>query len=145
MIERCPKCKGRSIVRTVERSRRVAGHEFTARLPARVCTSCGEAFFLDTVVATFDLLVGARLAQAGVNVSEALKFIRKVTGLNGRQFAELLDVRPETVSRWERGRRPIDRATYALIRHMMFDRKSGTPLATPCTSRSRPTTSVISW
>jgi len=126
MLERCPSCKvGKLQSRTIERSRRVAGHVFTARLPARVCVACGESFFADATVSNFDLLVGARMAEAGVTDAEALKFMRKVTGLNGKQFAELLEVRPETVSRWEKDKRPIDRATYAVIRQLLFDRMHG--------------------
>lgn len=112
--------------RTVERTRHVAGHAFTAELPARVCTSCGESYFSDDDVAAFDLAVAAKLAEAGITDAEALKFMRKVTGLNGKDFAELLEVRPETVSRWEKNKRPIDRATYAIIRQLIFDRLHGT-------------------
>ena len=66
-----------------------------------------------------------RHSVSGITDAEALKFMRKVTGLNGKEFAELLEVRPETVSRWEKDKRPIDRATYAIIRQLIFDRLHG--------------------
>ena len=109
----------------MKRKRHVAGHVFTAALPARVCAGCATAYFEDLVVSQFDALVAARLAEAGVTEPEALKFMRKVTGLQGKEFAELLAVRPETVSRWEQGRRPIDRATYAVIRQLVCERARG--------------------
>lgn len=109
----------------MKRKRHVAGHVFTATLPARVCVGCRTAYFEDLVVSQFDALVAARLAEAGVTQPEALKFMRKVTGLQGKEFAELLAVRPETVSRWEHGRRPIDRATYAVIRQLVCERARG--------------------
>jgi DNA-binding transcriptional regulator YiaG len=77
------------------------------------------------VVGQFDAAVAAKLAEAGVTQPEALKFMRKVTGLQGKEFAELLLVRPETVSRWEQGKRPIDRATYAIIRQLVHERAGG--------------------
>lgn len=126
MLESCPSCGiGKLQRRSVDRTRHVAGHAFTASLPARVCASCGEAYFADATVTSFDLVVAATLAEAGVAAAEALKFMRKVTGLNGKEFADLLEVRPETVSRWEKDKRPVDRATYAVIRQLIFDRIHG--------------------
>jgi len=126
IITSCPNCNASLSRKRIERTRHVAGHAFTARLPAQVCTSCGETYFADEDVAAFDLQVAARLAESGITDAEALKFMRKVTGLNGKEFAELLEVRPETVSRWEQAKRPIDRSTYAIIRQLVFDRLHGT-------------------
>src|SRR5207237_6906921 len=90
MLNRCPNCNATRLSRrAVERTRHVAGHAFAAKLPAQVCASCGEGYFSDDAVAAFDLAVAARLAEAGITDAEALKFMRKVTGLNGKEFAEL--------------------------------------------------------
>ena len=125
--ETCPSCnEGQLVPKDVERTRHVAGHVFAATLPARVCAACDTEFFDDAAVSRFDNLVAAHLADAGVTDGEALKFMRKGTGLNGKEFAELLEVRPETVSRWEQAKRPIDRATYALMRQLVLDRVHGT-------------------
>jgi DNA-binding transcriptional regulator YiaG len=114
----------------INRRRHVAGHVFTADLPARVCAGCGTSYFDDPVVGQFDALVAAKLGEAGVTEPEALKFMRKVTGLQGKEFAELLAVRPETVSRWEQGKRPIDRATYAIIRQLVYESVRGVTTTT---------------
>lgn len=111
--------------RAVQRTRQVAGYRFTTSFPAQVCDACGETYFDDTTVANFDLAVAARLADAGVTKAEALKFMRKVTGLQGKEFAQLLHVRPETVSRWEQAKRPIDRATYAIVRQLISEKMRG--------------------
>lgn len=126
MPKRCPNCGAARVEsRTVKRKRHVAGHEFAADLPAGVCAACGTSYFDDLVVDQFDVLVAAKLAEAGVTEPDALKFMRKVTGLQAKEFAELLAVRPETVSRWEQGKRPIDRATYAIIRQLVQERARG--------------------
>ncbi len=114
----------------MRRERRVAGHVFTADLPARVCGECGTSYFDDLVVGQFDALVAVKLAEAGVTEPAALQFMRKVTGLQGKEFAELLAVRPETVSRWEQGKRPIDRATYAIMRQLVCERAGGVTATT---------------
>jgi putative zinc finger/helix-turn-helix YgiT family protein len=126
MLKACPNCNASLRRKTIERTRHVAGHAFKASLPALVCASCGETYFADEDVASFDLHVAATLARAGITDAEALKFMRRATGLNGKEFADLLAVRPETVSRWEQGRRPIDRSTYAIIHQLVFDRLRGT-------------------
>ena len=127
MTKTCPNCAiGKIKPGAANRTRNVAGHSFTAALPAMTCDNCGEIYFDGEVIGQFDLLVAARLAEAGVIDAEALKFMRKVTGLNGKEFAELLEVRAETVSRWEKDKRPIDRATYAVMRQLIFDRLHGT-------------------
>ena len=126
MLKRCPNCGAARVEsRMVTRKRHVAGHVFTAQLPSRGCATCGTSYFDDNVVEQFDALVAAKLAEAGVTEPEALKFMRKVTGLQGKEFAKLLAVRPETVSRWEQGKRPIDRATYAVIRQLVSERARG--------------------
>ena len=51
--------------------------------------------------------------------------MRNVTRLQGKESSELLAVRPETVSRWELGKRPIDRATSAVIRQLVSERTYG--------------------
>ncbi len=114
----------------VTRKRHVAGHVFIAELPSRACAACDTSYFEDNLVDQFDALVAAKLAEAGVTEPEALKFMRKVTGLQGKEFAELLAVRPETVSRWEQGKRPIDRATYAVIRQLVSERARGVTVTT---------------
>ena len=126
LLKKCPHCgAGRLASRVIQRTRHVAGHAFTAELPARVCARCGMNYFDDSAVGQFDALVAAKLAEAGMTEPEALKFMRKVTGLQGKEFAELLAVRPETVSRWEQGKRPIDRATYAIIRQLVYEHARG--------------------
>jgi len=131
MLRRCPNCGAARVEsQLMTRKRHVAGYVFTAELPSRTCAECGTSYFDDAAVGQFDALVAAKLAEAGVTEPEALKFMRKVTGLQGKEFAELLAVRPETVSRWEQGKRPIDRATYAVMRQLVSERAHGVTATT---------------
>ncbi len=122
----CVNCRGTKFKQTTaELKRHVAGRVFTGKLPARECSSCGMRYYDSPDLGRFDLAVAITLANAGVTEPEALKFMRKASGRRSKEFAELLGVRPETVSRWESGKAGIDRATYAVIQQLLLDRLAG--------------------
>ena len=121
-LKDCPNCGSLNLKRSLlEVTRDVAGFQFAAKVAGFACPHCGERFFDGQPLIRLDLTIALRLAEAGVLTPEALKFMRKATGLNGKEFAELLSVRPETVSRWESGKLPIDRATYAIVHQLVTD------------------------
>lgn len=119
----CRNNRAREISGTV--SRHVAGHEFHGTLPALECTSCGMKYYQSDDLAHFELATAISIGNAALMTPEALRFMRKVTGLQAKQFAGLLGVRAETVSRWESGKVPVDRATYALLQQVLVDRLAG--------------------
>lgn len=122
----CTNCLGTSFKRaTVELVRHVAGRVFAGQLPARVCLGCEMRYFAGDDLGRFDLAVAATLATAGVLDPEALRFMRKATEPRAKEFADLLGVRAETVSRWESGKTTIDRAAYAVIHQLIVDRLQG--------------------
>jgi DNA-binding transcriptional regulator YiaG len=106
-------------------SRHVAGRELRMILPFRACTSCGAKYYATQDLARFDLAAAVALASAAIVEPEALKFMRKATGLRAAELADLLAVRPETISRWESGKAKIDRAAYATLRQLLLDRLVG--------------------
>jgi len=65
--------------------------------------------------------IATGLVARGVRTAAEFRFVRKMAGFRANEIAELLGVRPETVSRWERGEAEIPRsATFALGE--LFDR-----------------------
>ena len=125
-LKLCPNCSSDRLAdRTLEKARAVAEHVFTVKLPAQACAACGEVFIAGADVVSFDNAVALALLGAGVAHPEALKFLRKATGLPAKEFAALLDVRPETVSRWELGKRPIDRGSYLVLRQLLLEHIHG--------------------
>ena len=123
-MTKCVNCKSRALKkRWVERTRSVANHVFAAKLPAEVCAVCATQYFSDPTVENFDLSIAFALLEAGANDAQALKFLRSVTGLQGKEFAALLGVRPETASRWEQGRGAIDHATYTVLRQLVAEKQ----------------------
>ncbi len=69
----------------------------------------------------------AELEMAGELVgdaisAEAFAWMRKALSLRGVDLAALLDVRPETVSRWERGELDVPRSAWLVLGSMVLER-----------------------
>jgi len=121
-MNECYKC-GAKDLRRVERTltREIAGHAFRAQVPALECGNCGEVLYASKDLGRFDDAVAMALVDAGITEPDAVKFIRKAIGLPAQELAALLRVRPEAISRWENGKREIDRATFVLLRQLLVE------------------------
>ncbi len=123
MLTQCPSCHAKKFKdRLVEKVKVVGGHRFRAFVPGQECRECGEGFYEIRTLARFDQLVAKELVDAGVKSGEVLRFIRKAAGVPAADLAALLDVRPETVSRWEHDKRPIDRGSYAVLHQLLIEK-----------------------
>lgn len=103
----------------------VAGHTFTGAIDARSCARCGEVYLDGPAVEQFELRVAACLAEAGIDSGEAFGFMRRALGMRAVELADLLDVAPETISRWERGQRGVDRGALAVLGGLVTDAVEG--------------------
>jgi putative zinc finger/helix-turn-helix YgiT family protein len=110
---RCPNCKKTNTLRLWEAPIAVMGVDVLAH--GLRCSACGETLFDAKEVERQELEAAHLLVARGIRTGVEFKFIRKLAGLRANELAEMLDVRPETVSRWERGEVEIPRAVaYAL-------------------------------
>ncbi len=109
----------------VEISRTIDGHTFRARVPGRICDACGGESYEGEVVRQFELAISHVLAHSGVSSGAAFKFMRKAIGMRAADLARLLAVTPETISRWETGKHPIDRAILVLLGLLVDNRIHG--------------------
>lgn len=85
------------------------------------CSACGETLVSNDEATRQELALAAGLVARGVRAGNEFKLVRKAAGLMATEVAELLDVRPETVSRWERGEVEIPRAV-AFALGELYDR-----------------------
>jgi putative zinc finger/helix-turn-helix YgiT family protein len=110
---RCPSCKKEDTLQPWEGQQIIRGVEIQAR--GQRCSSCGETLYTGLEVdRQFDEVARAIVAR-GIRSGDEFKFVRKATGFRAADLAELLDVRAETISRWERGEAELPRAAvYAL-------------------------------
>lgn len=91
----------------------IRGVEVQAR--GQRCDSCGETLFSGLEVERQFDEVAREIVARGIRDGDEFKFVRKATPFRAADVAELLGVRPETVSRWERSEVEIPRAAiYAL-------------------------------
>ena len=109
---RCPLCKAGQL-------RRWEGpfDRFGVALIGRGthCDSCDETFFTHEEVGRQDMCIAAGVVERGIQTGKEFRFIRKKVDLRSNELAALLDVTPETVSRWEKGKLPIPKlAAFAL-------------------------------
>jgi DNA-binding transcriptional regulator YiaG len=72
-----------------------------------------------------ELAAASALAQAGIATPASFRYLRKAAGLRAADLAQLLDVSPETVSRWETGRSAIERRAFVLVALMVEERRRG--------------------
>ena len=110
---------------TFHAERKIGGQVFVAELPARRCASCGERTVSGPDLLAFDAAVAGELARSGASSPDALKFLRKTMALTAAELGELLELRPETISRIENGKMPVDRRTVALVSALALDHLAG--------------------
>jgi putative zinc finger/helix-turn-helix YgiT family protein len=119
---KCPSCAASDWKRgEVPVERTLGGRTFKADVPADICTSCGETLVSSEDLGRFESAVAAELARAGASSGDALKFMRKEIPLSAVAMAELVDVAPETLSRWETGERDAPRAYVATLGALVLD------------------------
>lgn len=121
----CPQCHSHNIVHGVfPTTLKVAGITFKTYVEMDRC-KCGEQVLRPWATELLFNKIALYLAQSGNSSPEAFRFMRRQAGLNGAALAELLDLRPETVSRMETGKAPIDRRTWALVAALVEDKVHG--------------------
>lgn len=97
---RCPMCKKTDTMRPWEGPITRRGVQIDAR--GERCTSCGDTLFDYSEVGRQERLIASAFVARGVRTGSEFKFVRKIAGFKATEVAELVGVRPETVSRWER-------------------------------------------
>jgi DNA-binding XRE family transcriptional regulator len=98
---RCPSCRKTDTFRRWEGAITRMGVQLVAR--GMRCSSCGETLFDDDEMGRQEGLIASGLVARGIRTGKEFRFVRKVAGLKATEVAGILDVRPETVSRWESG------------------------------------------
>ena len=122
-MERCVFCNfvGKFEPTTTTEEAVIGERTFTADVPAERCPSCGEVYTPAGGPMAFGEALARQLIADGDVSSPAFRHLRHTLGLTGQALAETLGVTPETVSRWERGGRPVDRLAWATVATLVLD------------------------
>ncbi len=99
----------------------VGDRTFTGGIPAERCPQCGETYTEKHGHQALALSAARALIEVGEVNGATLRFFRHSLGLTGAALAELLGVASDTVSRWERGERNVDRLAWATVAGLVLD------------------------
>ena len=123
---KCPRCGKTAFEPATYAARRdLDGRRFTGDVPARKCTSCGELLISGRGLGAFEHAITLELARGGEVGPEGFRWLRKAAALKAVRLAELLDVTPMQVSRWENGRKPLERRAVALVSALALEQVEG--------------------
>jgi len=116
---RCVNCKKTGTYRPWKGPVELMGIDVEAK--GMRCAACGELLFDADEVRRQERALADVLVARGIRSGREFKLVRKVAGLRAAELADMLDVRPETVSRWERGEVAIPRSA-AFVLGELFER-----------------------
>ena len=100
-MDMCGRCGDQLQALTLDDSMEVAGHTFTAQIPARRCVRCGDILIESSDVHEFEQAVVLTLARSGQRSGAVVKALRKGLSLSVTRVAELLGVPADAVTGWE--------------------------------------------
>ena len=90
-------------------------------MPALVCPVCGEKVIDGPLLLQKEREVAAALAREGPIDGDSFRFMRTTLRLRAADLAALLDVTPETISKWENGKNPVLRTAWLVVADMAFE------------------------
>ena len=122
---KCTTCDVKTERGSAPVQRPVGDHLFIGEVPASTCPSCGEVYYDGPALGRFEVAIARELAERGLVGGRAFQFMRRALGMRAVDLAELLDVAPETISRWEAGARDVDRAAWTALASLVLDRAEG--------------------
>ncbi|MBA3460439.1 MAG: helix-turn-helix domain-containing protein [Deltaproteobacteria bacterium] len=107
-MTKCPTCKKENALRDRESSAEICGLEVRGR--GLACRFCDEFLIANAELARMEAEAASVMVARGIRDGRQFQFVRKELDITAVDLAKLLGVRPETISRWERGEYPVDRA-----------------------------------
>ena len=100
----CVVCGKGKLQTTREMRRYGRGVDVTlVNVPVRRCPECGEEFLVIPAIEELHRLIAHNVARLSVRLEPGqIRFLRTWLGYSSADFAGLMGVTPETVSRWEK-------------------------------------------
>lgn len=124
-VDKCENCCGRLAARIVPEYRNdllmgIAGIVILNAVEEIRCAKCGHvaATGFSNLEGLIAAVAVARVAAARKLAGAEVRFLRKALGWSSKELAAMLEVRDETVSRWENGKEPIGPTSEKLLRLM---------------------------
>jgi DNA-binding XRE family transcriptional regulator len=120
----CSSCGGPQVASHQDQPCAVDGVAARVRVSAMVCSQCGRVE-VDAPTRTIDRAFARYLARTGVVTGATLRRLREAAAVQSQRMAALLNVRRETLSRWENGNGTVDRTAWLVVGAMLEDEFEG--------------------
>ena len=118
-MTKCASCKRENTLRPARERVSIRSIELVGT--AMRCSHCREVFWpQDEMERQYEAAASAIVAR-GIRDGAQFQLVRKMLQLKATDLGRLLGVRPETISRWERGESPVDRAA-AFVLGELYER-----------------------
>jgi YgiT-type zinc finger domain-containing protein len=120
---KCVQCGHEALTKTTTRHEiRIGDHVVRAVVEAEQCSKCHEVYVSGDVLERLELHIAAMIARSGNVSGETFRFMRRVLGFQAKDMLEIIGTPPETISRWEKGARDVDRFAWVTLATMVIDK-----------------------
>jgi putative zinc finger/helix-turn-helix YgiT family protein len=126
-MNKCPSCGGTLAASRKRQTQSVGGRDFVVTVATEACRACGSVFLENTSLQRAQIEIACEVARHGPVSGEAFRFLRKALGIRAIVVADLFGVTPETISRWENGQRPVDKAAWITLGSAVLEHASRRP------------------
>ena len=126
-MKKCVTCGQRGTFHKglVPHSIHVGDYEFAGKVVASICPNCRESYVSYDSLGEFEQNVADKIIRSGMRTGSSFRFLRKTIGLSAVELARIIGVRPESISRWESGRRVVDRGAFFELESLVAESASG--------------------
>lgn len=127
---KCHNCNGEEFTtRTVELVTKIGKHKVTDESVRRpVCDQCGEYTIPAKTLEKVELRAATvALSDAEQVTGAMIRFARKALGMTQVEFANALDTSGESVSRWEREERPMEKWVPLAVKGLLLEKQNPAP------------------
>lgn len=121
---KCAQCKGTRLANArQDMTAQVGSVTYVGQVATLKCEDCGAASVHDSDLERFELSVAEHSMRHGNPA--AIKFARKALGFRAYELADLLGLRAETISGWERGVLQPAQSWFAVIATLAAEKLEG--------------------
>jgi len=139
---RCAECGGK--LKTTRTSHRYVESGLPSvvlhGVQVRSCQACGaEEVAIPNIAGLHRCIAAILVARKSALVAAEFRFLRQFLGHSSGDFAELLGVTPETLSRWENAKRDIPPVVDRVVRLLVVNTPPRTDYSADMLANIRPT------
>ena len=120
---KCTSCGHKGLkATTTAHEIRIGDHVIRGIVAAEACPKCKEIYVSGLELERLEMQVAATIASSGNVNGDTFRFMRKALGFQAKDMLEVIGTPPETISRWEKGARDVDRFAWITLASMVIDK-----------------------